>query len=90
MMYVYLTDQLDDSTGFLDLALSLCGEVSGTDDEWNFWNAALSEDLRVAKGEQVEDGSSVGLLVGEVFLALLERNEGPELCLLVMAQVRSM
>jgi len=76
---LYLTDQLDDTTCFLDFALSLCGEVSGTDDEWDFWDATLSKNLGVTEREEVEYWSGVRLLVGQVLLALLDWNEGPEL-----------
>lgn len=55
IMRVYLTDQLDDSTGVLNLFLGLCGEVSGANDEWDFWETTLSEDLGVTEGELFKD-----------------------------------
>lgn len=82
-----LTDQLNDTTGFLDFALSLGGEVSCADDERDFWDATLSEHLGVTEREQVEDWGSVGLLVGKILFALLDRDEGPELCLSVGVQL---
>lgn len=75
---VRLCDELDDTAGLLDLLLGLSGEVTGADDDGDLGEAALAEDLGVAQGEQVEDGSLVGLL-GEVLLALLSGDEGPEL-----------
>ena len=75
----YLCDELDDTARLLDLALGLGGEVAGADDERDLRNATLSEHLGVAEIEQVEDRSGVGLLVGEVLLALLSWHEGPEL-----------
>jgi hypothetical protein len=85
---MYLTDQLNDTPGFLDLALSLCGEVSCADNKRDFWDATLAKNLGVAEREEVEDRGGVGLLVGEVLFALLEGNKGPELCLLVEVQLR--
>jgi hypothetical protein len=74
-----LCDELDDTTGLLDLALGVLGEVAGTDDDGALGDATLSEDLAVAEGEEVEDGRGLGRLVGQVLLALLSRDEGPEL-----------
>jgi hypothetical protein len=70
---------LDNTTGFLELALSLSREVTCADDKWYFWDATLSEDFRVAEAEEVEDWCGVGFLVREVLLALLEWDEGPKL-----------
>ena len=75
-----LCDELDDTTGLLDLALSLGGDVTGADDDGDVGETALAEDLGVAEGQEVEDGGRVGVtLAGEVLLALLGGNEGPEL-----------
>lgn len=74
-----LCDELDDTTGLLDLALGVLGEVAGTDDEGDLGDATLAEDLGVAEGEEVEDGGGLGGLVGQVLLALLGGDEGPEL-----------
>jgi hypothetical protein len=75
----YLCDELNDTASLLDLLLGLGREVAGADDEWDLWETALAEDLCVAEIEEVEDGSGVGLLVGEVLLALLGWDERPEL-----------
>jgi hypothetical protein len=73
-----LCDELDDTTGLLDLLLGLGAEVAGADDNGDSGETALSENLGVAEGQEVEDGSLVGLL-GEVLLALLSGDERPEL-----------
>ena len=79
-----LSGELDNTASLLDLALSVLGEVTGADDERDGGDTALAEDLAVAEREQVEDGSSLGLVaLGEVLLALLGRDEGPELDFLV-------
>lgn len=75
-----LCHELDNTTSFLDLALGVLGEVTGADDEWNLWDATLSEDLAVAEREEVEDWGSVGLAASESLLALLLWDERPELC----------
>ena len=74
-----LCDELDDTTGLLDLALGVLGEVAGTDNDGDLGDATLAEDLAVAEGEEVEDGGGLGGLVGQVLLALLSGDEGPEL-----------
>lgn len=74
-----LCDELDNTTGLLDLALGVLGEVAGADDEGNLRDATLAEDLAVAEGQEVEDGGGLGGLVGQVLLALLGGDEGPEL-----------
>lgn len=74
-----LSDELDNTAGLLDLALGVLAEVTCADDERDLRDASLSEDLAVAEREEVEDWGSVGGLVGEVLLALLNRDESPEL-----------
>ena len=74
-----LCDELDDTTGLLDLALGVLGEVAGTDNDGDLRDATLAEDLAVAEGEEVENGGGLGGLVGQVLLALLSGDEGPEL-----------
>lgn len=79
-----LSGELDNTASLLDLALSVLGEVAGADDERDGGDTALAEDLAVTERKQVEDGSSLGLVaLGEVLLALLGRDEGPELDFLV-------
>jgi hypothetical protein len=75
-----LCDELDNTTGLLDLALSLGRDVTGANDDWDLGETTLAEDLGVTEGEEVEDGGGVGVtLAGEVLLALLGRDERPEL-----------
>ena len=66
--------------GLLDLALGVLAEVAGADDDGDLGDAALAEDLGVAEREEVKDGGGLlASLAGEVLLALLSRDEGPEL-----------
>lgn len=74
-----LSDELDDTTGLLDLALGLGADVAGLDDDGDVGEAALAEELGVAEGEEVDDGRLVGRLGAEVLIALLGGDEGPEL-----------
>lgn len=74
-----LRDELDNTAGLLDLALSLLGDVTGTDDDRDVGNATLAEDLGVAEREEVEDGGLLGALGGDVLIALLSGDERPEL-----------
>lgn len=75
-----LRNKLNDTTGLLDLALSLAGDVAGLDDEGNLGETALSEELGVSESEEVEDESTVGLgVLTDVLVAGLLGNEGPEL-----------
>ena len=74
----HLCDELDNTTSLLDLLLGLGADVAGTNDDGNGRETALSKDLGVAEGEDVENGGLVGLL-GEVLIALLGRDERPEL-----------
>jgi hypothetical protein len=74
-----LCDQLNNTTGLLDLLLGITAEVAGTDDEGDLGETALAEDLGVAEGQEVDDGGSVGLLAAQVGVTLLGGDEGPEL-----------
>jgi hypothetical protein len=74
----HLCDKLDDAASLLDLLLSQGRDVTGSDDERDFRDAALAEQLGVAVVEEVEDGGLVALL-GEVVGALLSGDERPEL-----------
>lgn len=74
-----LCDQLDDTTSLSDLLLGELADPAGTDDEGNFGETALSENLGVAEGEEVDDGDGVLLLALDVGLADLGGDERPEL-----------
>ena len=75
-----LCDELDNTTGLLDLSLGVLAEVSGTDDDRDLWDTTLSEDLGVTEGKEVKDWCGVlGGFAGKVLFALLGWDEGPEL-----------
>jgi hypothetical protein len=77
---LHLSNELNNTTGLVDLALSLLADVAGLDDERNVGETALSENLGVTEREKVEDNSLVGRGVGaQVLLASLLRNKSPEL-----------
>lgn len=75
----HLRNQLNDTTGFLDLALSLLADPPGPDDDGDLWKSALAEHLGVSEGKEVEDGGGVGLLAGNVGITSLFGDEGPKL-----------
>lgn len=70
-----LRDQLHNTTSLLDLPLGLLAEVARLDDQWDLGYPALAEYLCVTEGEEVEDGSGVGLAGGNVLLAGLGGDE---------------
>ena len=74
-----LCDELNDTTGLLDLLLSITAEVAGAHNEGNLGETALAENLGVAEGEEVDDGGGVGLLAAQVGVTLLGGDEGPKL-----------
>lgn len=77
---MHLSNELDNTTGLLDLALSLLADVAGLDDDRNVGKTTLSENLGVTEREEVEDNGLVGRGVGaQVLLASLLRNKSPEL-----------
>lgn len=60
--HAHLRSQLNDTTGILDLAFGFLAEESGSDDEWDLWDAALAEHLGVTERKEVEDGRGIFLL----------------------------
>lgn len=74
-----LCNQFDNTASLSDLSLCLLAEPSRAHYQGNSWDSALAEDFRVAEGKEVEDGDGVFLAAGEVFVALLGGDEGPEL-----------
>lgn len=75
-----LSNELNDTTGLLDLTLSFLADVAGLDDDGDFRETALSEDLGVTQREKVEDDSLVGgSLASNVLFTSLLGDEGPEL-----------
>lgn len=76
---VYLCHKLNNTTGLGDLLLRQTAHPSRADDQRDFGETALAEDLGVAEGEEVEDGDGVLLLAGNIGIAGLDGNERPEL-----------
>jgi hypothetical protein len=74
-----LSDELNDTTGLLDLLLSQAADPAGADDQRDLGETALSEDLGVTEREEVEDGDGVLLLTLDVGVTGLLGDEGPEL-----------
>lgn len=74
-----LCDELNNTTGGLDLLLGVTADVAGTDDDGNLGETALSKNLGVAEGQEVDDGGDIGLLAAQVGVTLLGGDEGPEL-----------
>lgn len=80
MLLVCSGNELHDTTGFLDFAFSVFAEIAGSNDDRHLGQTTLAEDFAVAERKEVEDWGGVGFgALGEVLLALLERDEGPEL-----------
>jgi len=74
-----LSDELNDTTGLGDLALSLGADVAGTDNDRDLGKTALAEELGVAVGQEVDDGGGVGVGAADVLLASLGGDKGPKL-----------
>jgi hypothetical protein len=65
---------LNDTTSFLNLALSFGANIAGFDNDGDV-NSALPKKLGVAVGEEVDDGSGIWRRLGEVLVALLGGNK---------------
>lgn len=75
-----LSNELNDTTGLLDLALGFLADVASLDNDGDFRETALSEDLGVTQREEVEDNGLVGgSLASNVLFAGLLGDERPEL-----------
>lgn len=72
---MHLSHQLYNTTSLLDLLLSQLADPSCADNQGDFGDAALSEQLGVAEREKVEDGDGVLLLAGDVGIAGLGGDE---------------
>jgi len=75
----HLTHQLDHTTSLLDLLLCEGRHVTCLDDDGDLGQPALSEELCEAERQQVDDGGSITGCTGEVFLAGLGGDKGPQL-----------
>lgn len=78
-----LCHQLDNTASVGDLLLRQLAHPSRAHNQRDLGDAALAKDLGVAEGKEVEDGDGVLLLAGQVGLAGLAGDEGPELKLSV-------
>ena len=78
-MPILLRHQLHNAARLHNLPFCLLAEVTSTHDHWYVRKTSFSENFCVTEGEEVEDGGSVGVFVGEVVVALLGRDERPEL-----------
>lgn len=74
-----LRNQLNDATSLGDLLLGELADPARADNQGDFGETALAQDLGVAEGEEVDDGDGVLLGTGQVGLTGLDRDEGPEL-----------
>jgi hypothetical protein len=75
-----LCDQLNHTTSLSNLPLGLFAEPSCAHNEGDFWETALAQNFAVSEGYEIEDGDGVFLgAFGEVFVALLGWDQGPEL-----------
>lgn len=72
---MHLSHQLYNTTSLLDLLLSQLADPSCADNQGDFGDAALAEQLGVAEREKVEDGDGVLLLTGDVGVASLGGDE---------------
>lgn len=78
--HIHLCNELNNTAGLLDLALSFLANIASLDDDGNLRETALSEDLGVAQREKVEDNSLVGRSAAvNVLLAGFFGDERPEL-----------
>lgn len=74
-----LRDKLNNTTSLSNLLLSQLADPSRANDQGDLRETALAEDLRVAEGEEVEDGDGVLLGARDVGLTGLGGDEGPQL-----------
>jgi hypothetical protein len=74
-----LCDELDDTTGLSDLLLGKLADPSGANNQGNFGETTLSEDLGVAERKEVNDRDGILLGAGQVGLTGLNGDERPEL-----------
>lgn len=76
---MHLCHQLYNTTSLLDLLLSELADPSRADNQGDFGDAALAEQLGVSEGEEVEDGDGVLLLARDVGITSLDGDERPQL-----------
>lgn len=76
---VYLSDQLNNTTGGSDLLLGQLGDESGLNDDGDIGQSTLTKDLTVTVGQGVNDGSSRSRCGLEVLVLLGGVYESPQL-----------
>jgi hypothetical protein len=73
------SNKLNNTSRLLDLPLGLLAHISCSDNDRNLRYPSLAQNLAVAKREQIENGCSIGFLVGEVGFSCFGGDEGPQL-----------
>lgn len=75
----HLCNKLDLATCLCNLSLGLLADIPGSNDDWDFRNSALAQNLGVAECQQVKYRSSILLRAGDVFVTRLLWDQGPKL-----------
>ena len=83
-MTTILCNELNLATSFDNLAFGLFGDVSSLDNDWHIWYPASTEELGVPELKEVDDGSFVLGLLGEVLLAHFFGDKSPKLVILLV------
>lgn len=76
---IRLGDELDNATGIRDLLLGLLADISCADDDGGLGQAALSEELGVSEGVEVDERGGVGGRVLQGLLADVGGDQRPQL-----------
>ena len=74
---IYLGNELNSPSNFLDLLLSKLANKLGSDDQWLLWELSLSEDLEVSVVGHINNWGSRGVLGG--LCTGIISDEGPDL-----------
>jgi hypothetical protein len=79
-----LCNELNLAASFNNFALGLFADVSSLDDNWNIWYPTSTKELGVSELKEVDDGSFVFGLLGEVLFAHFFGDKSPELVILLV------
>lgn len=79
LLPIRLSDELNNATSIRDLLLSLLADVSCADDDGGGGQAALSEELGVSEGVEVDERGGVGGRVLQGLLADVGGDQRPQL-----------
>lgn len=79
LLPIRLGDELDNATGIRDLLLGLLADISCADDDGRLGQAALSEELGVSEGVEVDERGGVGGRVLQGLLADVGGDQRPQL-----------